>query len=86
MKDHYDIYVCLECGTQGSPPDRDGRTYCGAGAVAHPSGDIQPGLARIAVRVADEGTASHLWRARRRTVDAYDRRERERRPDTVAAS
>lgn len=76
MSEPYAIYVCLECGEQSRGPAGHhvgGDDICSRGPHGEGS-PSQPRLARIAVRVTDEGTNSHLQRARRRTEKLSDSR------------
>lgn len=71
----YRIYVCLSCGTQARGPG--GHSVSGDEVCpVCPVHGGQPRLARVSVRVADEGTSNHLARAERAAVEAREARSR----------
>jgi hypothetical protein len=65
--DGYFIYVCPECGNQSRGPGAHrmaGDDSCQGPRHAEDARTVR--LMRVEVKVADEGTSSLLWRARRR--------------------
>lgn len=82
MDDVYYIYVCLDCGAQSRGPGSHsvaGDDSCSGAAGMKDHG--QPRLAKVAVRVVDEGTRHHLVRARiaaKAALEEWQRQNREK--------